>query len=68
MNHIIIVCLNCESIVSEQIEVSSSRKPSEKDVQKIVDAYLEHEYSQPGYEYHAVQWSPVRELEVRAIR
>ena len=37
MNHIIIVCLNCESIVSEQIEVSSSRKPSEKDVQKIVD-------------------------------
>ena len=64
MNHIIIVCLNCESIVSEQIEVSSSRKPSEKDVQKIVDAYLEHEYSQPGFEGHLIYWQAVKELEL----
>ena len=64
MNHIIIVCLNCESIVSEQIEVSSSRKPSEKDVQKIVDAYLEHEYSQPGFEGHLAYWQAVKEIEV----
>lgn len=65
MSYIVIKCLQC-GIVLPQIEVSNNRKPTESDVDKIVDAYLEHEYSQPGYEYHAVQWSPVRELEVRA--
>ena len=63
MSYIVIKCLQC-GIVLPQIEVSNNRKPTESDVDKIVDAYLEHEYSQPGFEGHLIYWRAVKEIEV----
>ena len=43
MNHVIIMCMDCKSAVSGQIPVSSIKKMSEADADRIVDAYLDHE-------------------------
>lgn len=63
-NHVIIMCVDCKSVVSGQIPVSSIKKMSEADADRIVDAYLDHEYSQPGFEGHMVYWKKVKEIEV----
>lgn len=63
-NHVIIMCMDCKSVVSGQIPVSSTKKLSDEDADRIVDAYLEHEYSQPGFEGHLVYWQAVKEIEV----
>ena len=62
--HVIIMCADCNGPVSRQIPVENIRKMSERDADRIVDAYLEHEYSQPGFEGHLIYWRAVKEIEV----
>lgn len=62
--HVIIMCADCNGPVSRQIPVENIRKMSERDADRIVDAYLEHEYSQPGFEGHLIYWQAVKELEL----
>ena len=64
MNHVIIMCADCKGPVSRQIPIENIRKMSEADADRIVDAYLEHEYSQPGFEGHLIYWRAVKEIEV----